>query len=464
MTEISIINWPDRSAFLGDLLFFSIYSDFSDHTRKLVVYGNTTAPSSNYLAELCRLFPDFDFIVFGALASDDTVNSSITYISDQFTQNYSLNSPVTFCISNIPECLDWIHQVNPKYLYMDYGTSEPQFAGTLYWSIWVPSAAESTRMVLKTDSTGNYIPEVFNSLAYATARATQKNVRISNIYTNPSAYGSELLNDYDSTAEAQILKIYYSKLSEFDLVARVIAGSIGITQALKTPKYPNLQTLRANIQVVPFVLRLANALLTRNFVQIHDLLCSNEFLLDNSKYQWLAKNAFFFRDRLHNDSGLLMRAAVGSGSYGVVKLVLLEESIDPSAMDNIALQDAIISKKQDIIQLLAAAKTIRCPKFYNTAPTPWSVYEIFRQGLDILNSKYYKLYDSSSKQLVRDTVFIDHYRLNNLKNQYNLKHTQFHRALLATYQDTQHNIYYVMLCESSSMRQRQDRQNWHTST
>jgi hypothetical protein len=423
----SVVVWEDRSNLLQDILFFSVYWDPIVSPSPLVV--STLPSTSNYIHILSRLFPSFQFLLFNADTQQTFPN--VTFVAEFYAPDYPLDTQITFFLTDNPE---WVRQQQPLHAQLPY-TSELQ--GTLYWRVWAPIAGPATTIVPT-----SYLPTNNHSEYLATVQQHLE-TRESTVYANPHTYSDELIGNWDSCAEAQILLVYLQCMRQ--PVSKVIELSRDITQRLQQG---NLQSRRIT-PLQPWVQQLAIALVSRDFASIQSLLASDYEIVD-TQYRWKV-NTFFYRDRLHNDSGLLMRAAVGSGCPGIVELALLEEAIDPGAMDNIALQDALLSNKKAIAAMLAAAKTIDCPQIYNTAPTPWTAYEIFRTGANVLDPKYFNKYSATSKQLVTDPVFIE---------EYTAQPTAFRDALLATYQQTHNPAYYRILCECSNMKQRQSRHLW----
>jgi len=427
-----VVTWEARKKFLGDVLFLSTYWNKYTHPHPSVVYYDNDPITHQNL--LKQWFPNMTFVYNPQEIVEDAI---FLIIRDKTLDQEKV-----------------LTETNPLEALLIFIPKENNFKGTVYWQPWdEPDSTETLLVPLKDENEYEYIE--WNVQEYLQTCFIHNDIRKTQTFGNPYAYQQELVKDYDSCAEGKILEVYVENILE-DSTTKVQDLSISITKALVDGSHFNLESIRKN-KGKPFMERLADVLLHRNFALIKEYLISDEFVIDNNVYRWKV-NCFFYRERLHNDSGLLMRAAVGSGCYGIVKILLLEESIDPEAMDNIALQDAILSNKKDIIALLASSKMINCPKVYNINPTPWSAYEVYRSGVDLFKSSILHKYDATSRQLVTDPIFIEYYK-NGIEKE-NVRNTPFHQALLATYQDTKNESYLKMLCESTTMKERQSRPLW----
>jgi len=489
-----IAHWGQRKLCISEIEFFSLYWNREEDPNPLVLYVGA-APGQHFTL-LASMFPSFSFILYDpaefAIKPTDNIKIHRKFFTDQIAEGY--RGKISFFLSDIriddyhkknardlEDSIEndmnaqarWTKLINPRHALLKFRlrwptvepfpTQQRYLAGTVYWQPWTPKRSPEARLVPERNEEGEYYDKAWDLTKYDDIALYHNTItRQNTIYLNPYAYDSELTNDYDSTAEGKILEIYVKNIMgiETNLRKTVVSLSKEVTLGSRTKVNYNLATTRSTSDKKDFMEELADALVTRNLGKIREYLISDKFVVDDTQFRWKV-NTFHYRDRLHNDSGLLMRAAVGSGSHGIVKLILCEDKIDPGAMDNIALQDALISGKNNIAELLAASKYIKSPGIYNTQPKTWTLYELYLLKLDISDSKY-PVNDNS--KLLREAGVLEKWlksdRLEEKVKEYKVPNTKFHKALLASYLETEDLLYLRVLCESVSMKERQEKDNW----
>jgi hypothetical protein len=126
--------------------------------------------------------------------------------------------------------------------------------GTIYFQVWEGATSTELRLVPQKDENGNfkmrkYDLNVVDKQIFYHNTETRLKKKYYNILNNKETTinGDELLNDYDSTAEAAILIIYLKKIDTFqkssDLEKNVILMSEKITQFLSLDKNRKNRTL-----------------------------------------------------------------------------------------------------------------------------------------------------------------------------------------------------------------------------
>jgi len=220
------------------------------------------------------------------------------------------------------------------------------------------------------------------------------------------------------------------------------------------------------MEVSPLIL--AVACWNLDYKEVRRCLISDQLIIDDTKYQYEV-NTHYFSDLIHNDSALIMRAVVGSGSLMLVRIMLNEDRINPGAMNNLALRDAILSGKKDIAQLLGSDKRVSAPRVYYTKSL-WRLDQVIasKEVLNIFDEKLKNALTDNSKEIVEDEVFKEYYALSvdevikSIGDDINLvRNTHLHRCLLLTYRNDKAKRYiFDGLCLFSNMKERQWKYDW----
>lgn len=455
---MSLVSWPSRKNLLADIFFITSYWQPDQVPDPHIVYISKQLPV--HLPLLAELFPSFRFTLFSPLPKNTRQQivypASVTYHPREigYDDLEELRGTVTYLITldtkgeyTKPQ-VAWLRELQPKEASLTWFGSKFYLVGIEVLLPWLPEGSRECRLIPERNADGEYFEEEYSEDVFARRAIELVAKRKEPVNgNNPITNDSELLaEELDSSIERTILHNYYSITDQQDDLELIIGLSRRITIALRTPDNYNLAFSRRGANTP--IQRLALALQQRDWPEIRKSL-SEKLEIDDTLFRWRF-DAFYYGERLHNDSGLLFRSAVASGSIGVVKVLLGEESIDPGAMDNIALQDAALSGKTAIVELLASAKTVLAPTFYNTAPRPWSIYELWRGGYDIFDEQYHSVLDGISLRLAKDTNFQEHYRAGH--HDQPVRDTPFHQALymVARYS----NVYKRLLMEALPYRER----------
>ena len=122
---------------------------------------------------------------------------------------------------------EWIKIMNPEhalikfrlpYYYNNTDVNKTYLKGVVYWQPWAPQSSTETRLKpIRNKQTNKYEEDLWNIREYEewcsfhNVEVRCKNI-FNNIFTeNEEPFTDELLNDYDSTCEAMILKLYFDK-------------------------------------------------------------------------------------------------------------------------------------------------------------------------------------------------------------------------------------------------------------
>ena len=134
-------------------------------------------------------------------------------------------------------------------------------------------------------------------------------------------------------------------------------------------KSKSLSTREQDVTQYSLIVDLGMACLYKDFDAIKRYLTHDKFAINDLLYRHQFCSQYN-GDILLNDSAYLMRCAVASRSLAIVNLLFHETGpgsiIDPGAMNNIAIRDAIMNGRNDMVQLLASSPAYAdIPKIYN---------------------------------------------------------------------------------------------------
>lgn len=184
---------------------------------------------------------------------------------------------------------------------------------------------------------------------------------------------------------------------------------------------------------------------------------------------YLASPAFSIVD--DSDSVSLMRAAVASRSVGITKLILLESSpnacVNPGVMDNIALQDSILTGNKQVQTLIASNIYIKKPPRVYSVTVPREADNINWDGLKkgrlpsnitpetkrLIESEAFQRYFWMGKEQVKSRTQSE--GIDDL-----VRDSHIHRVLLLCYRETKDEVFAQALCLVSSLRERQLKDKW----
>ncbi len=266
--ENKAVDWVTRKSLMSDIEFLSLYWDDKIHINPICVYiGNTT----KHITVLSRLFNKFTFYVYSTnleISETDkikvfnyipTLNELAKYqnnsflISDYQSTNYNDVQKSTFSkyglniidnvvptepIEMVKIALEesenineqnlandltlqrqWVNQMNPIFCSLRFkvpsnSKSFTYFKGYVYFQPWSKQISYETRLVpSKEYNLGEWDNEEYQEILFNHNIDTRQNIYYNNIFTYETSPidDTELLNDYDSTLEAMILKIYIER-------------------------------------------------------------------------------------------------------------------------------------------------------------------------------------------------------------------------------------------------------------
>lgn len=464
------VHWGQRKLAISEIEFLSLHPTTEENP--IVLYAG--AAPGHHIPFLSEMFPNYRFVLYDPSDFQIEESESIEIHKDYFTNEVAekYQDKVTYFLSDIrrddykkmtdvalensiEEDMNmqssWVKIMNPTFACLKfrlrwpnvapYLSTQRYLAGKVYWQPWAPPHSSEARLVPKRNKKGEYYDKDWDLQKYDDVCLYHNSVtRMETEYLNPYAYGNELLFDFDSTAEGYILEQYFVNIQKRKpTVEDVIELSQSLSRTCKTGKNETIaDSVHGSRHLIQ---KLALALTNQDLPRIAKWLSSPNFSIDDSQYRWKMVS-FTNANRLHNDSGLLIRAAVASGNPSIVKLIMLEPNIKIGTMDSIALQDAIISKKTDIIALLASDPRMKAPKVYITKKEVWSPAYFSSAKQDIY--KFTKYYTDLEKEILNDSVFKEKWK--RTKN--------FPEALTLTVLETKNRDYLPTLYESISYSQR----------
>jgi len=142
-------------------------------------------------------------------------------------------------------------------------------------------------------------------------------------------------------------------------------------------------------------------------------------------------------------------------------LLLLESKpgavIDPTAMINLALQDALLLERKDLILEIAGDWRVICPRKYKPPSKEIHLYEhpsknslLTPSAAAVVgNQRFRQLLEKSIEELSRDIPDNDLVRK-----------TKLHMALLLMYRETKDQNFAEELCWASSLKERSKKSEW----
>lgn len=214
---------------------------------------------------------------------------------------------------------------------------------------------------------------------------------------------------------------------------------------------------------------LGEACISRDYAAIKKHLTSDTFAVDDSKYVYTLPS----RDKnglLMNASAYLMRCAVASGSPGIVRLLALESAplavIDPSAMRNLALQDALLTGDTELIYAITDDARVICSQKYYRLPKLYSLHEFSVEELERYKQNGSEEFDGDSTPLALEVMQSREFEeaLFDLvvapQEGLPVRRSYLHVALLTCFRETEKVEFAQALCLASSLRERELKALW----
>ena len=289
--EKSAIHWGQRKLLLTLVQFLTLFWDQVKVTKPVVVYAGA-APGTN-IGIVSMLFPEVEFHLYDPvpfkIKTTDKIHLYQQYFTDEDAKKWANRSDVFF-ISDIRTAdytkaknlddnenqimkdmkmqMDWFYIINPVQGHLKFrppytGGERPPRINYLYGYIfkqpWGPQTTTESRLVPVRDNNGNWMIASWSAQKYQDQMFNHNVViREHDKYYNPLDNSTnpidspELLNDWDSRAEAQIWIDYLNKRSGKPDPQSVVALSRLITKKLtKKSKYKDtLSLLRSRPQTI----------------------------------------------------------------------------------------------------------------------------------------------------------------------------------------------------------------------
>lgn len=212
------------------------------------------------------------------------------------------------------------------------------------------------------------------------------------------------------------------------------------------------------------------ACVARDYDAIQRCLLSDDFVIDDSVYVYTLSS--HVKNGLQmNASAYLLRCAVASGSAGIVHLLTLESApgsvVDPGAMRNLALQDAILASREDAALVHAITDDVRvvCSAKYCGPLRLFSLHQFSDDELQQYKRDGWAIFAADSTPLAltvlqsaefRQEIFSPASHLEQLP----VRLSHLHVALLTCFRQTGRREFAQALCLASSFRERARKAEW----
>ena len=220
---------------------------------------------------------------------------------------------------------------------------------------------------------------------------------------------------------------------------------------------------------------LAAACSSADVASITECLLRDDFKINDNIY----RHTFPGNDLLMNDSACILRSAVSGGAPSVVRLLLLETApgavIDPAAMNNIALQDAILSGKGSIlsgssamVHVLGNDVRVVCSAKYSSSKL-WNLHDFYDADWDNYIVNGADILSSDSTPLAIEVLRSDRFRqlmsltleeLLPMVERDVVRLTRLHVALLVCFRETKEKHFAQALSLASGLKERQMKDRW----
>jgi hypothetical protein len=330
----------------------------------------------------------------------------------------------------------------------------------------------------------SYIQNIFAETAYVVTTGTEPNLEpVAKSFFIPytASVFSQVIGNKQiySVATSDFIEESVSRQRDWTLSEVLVLS--GITRDLRTELTTLTETLPPDaLMQRQIIYNLGLGCLHRKFELIKAMLIHPNFEIRDDMYRHrfcssLAPNLVM------NDSAFLLRCGVAGGSSAIVNILLHEtgpgSQLDPSAMDNLGLRDAILGNKSDIIQLIASDPRLVCASVYYE-PRKYRLDEL---PLDILLSgeDFSGELNPDSLEIYTMNVFQEFFKLgeSELKLQvkelglfHKVRDSHLHRVLLLALRQAynasdirekeQSKKLADLLCLASSMRERRLKELW----
>lgn len=291
LNEKRNVHWGQRKLLLSEIQFLTDYGaeDYSD--SPIILYVGS-APGT-HLISLINLFPDYEYHLYDPREFDSNLHSipqiksfnnmffsddeaskwsevdrPIYFISDIRTADYLTMSKLEFedaVIEDLERQSNWVKIIQPiesllkfRLPFTDLYSEETikYLNGKVFVQVWAPRGSSETRLVPDNDlNETEWNIEQYDDQGFYFTSMIREHDKFFNPFTgneSPIDY-PELLNDFDSTAEAYILNQYLNiETEEGGSYEGVIELSRRITEELNIgksrDKWTTLSKIRKNVK------------------------------------------------------------------------------------------------------------------------------------------------------------------------------------------------------------------------
>jgi len=277
------VHWGQRKLFIGELQFLTLFWNPQEVPSPIVVYAG--AAPGIHIPFLSSLFPQMTFHLYDPASflmdqHNERIHlynrkfdvseakrwagrKDVFFISDIRTADYKIMSPEqneAAIIEDMQNQACWYKIIKPVHALLKFrlpypGLGQPSkfkyLDGYIFKQVWAPQTTTETRLVPFGDNEVEYDILKYESQMFY--HNTQ--IREQTSFLNPITSQAEpiakpnLLNDFDSCAEAIILLDYLKKMNGFGNTSMISALSNRITQEMNRHKKTDiytLETLRQN--------------------------------------------------------------------------------------------------------------------------------------------------------------------------------------------------------------------------
>ena len=270
-----IVHWGQRKLLINEIAFLTYFWDPEEVPEPVIVYAG--AAPGDHTPILAELFPQiyelhlYDparfsvaptrkiFIYRQLFENEDaevwTDRNDVFFISDIRLRpgEYEDRPPEEnekMIVEDNQRQRRWVEIIKPVEAHLKFRPPFPiaeefekleYLDGDLFYQPWAPESSAETRLVPSLDERGRYRTKIWDSKKHEEQMFYHNTVLRDNlIYSNPFLEAPnekpidppELLNDYDSVAEAAILRDYLEKMGKENDEAAVVELSRHITKRL----------------------------------------------------------------------------------------------------------------------------------------------------------------------------------------------------------------------------------------
>lgn len=292
LNEKRNVHWGQRKLLLSEIQFLTDFGeeDFDSSNPPIIVYVGS-APGT-HLISLVNLFPDYEYHLYDPREFDphlydlpeiksfnnmffsdeeamkwSEVDRKIYFISDIRTADYTTMSKLEFedaVIEDLERQSNWVKIIQPEESLLKFRLpftdlypedTIKYLEGKVYVQVWAPRSSSETRLIPDHDLKEiEWNIEQYDDQGFYFTSMIREHDRFFNPFTGnkePIDY-PELLNDFDSTAEAYILDRYLNIESDGSSYEAVVDLSRRITEELNIgkprDKWTTLSKIRENVK------------------------------------------------------------------------------------------------------------------------------------------------------------------------------------------------------------------------